>query len=95
MGRKRKKARARATVDGAGKRAQARNEREGRQAAAEGRAEQHVLDLLTRTVERADANEAAQRRLVAEARELGVSWERIGGRLGITRQSAWERFGGG
>jgi ATP-dependent Clp protease ATP-binding subunit ClpX len=31
---------------------------------------------------------------VAALRARGVSWARIGGALGMTRQSAWERFSG-
>jgi hypothetical protein len=31
---------------------------------------------------------------VAEARARGITWTRIGGALGMTRQSAWERFSG-
>jgi ATP-dependent Clp protease ATP-binding subunit ClpX len=31
-------------------------------------------------------------RWVGEARRRGMSWARIGSALGITRQSAWERF---
>ncbi|WP_399066489.1 ClpX C4-type zinc finger protein [Streptomyces winkii] len=31
---------------------------------------------------------------VLKARALGVSWARIGESLGMTRQSAWERFSG-
>lgn len=31
---------------------------------------------------------------VRRARELGVTWARIGTALGMTRQSAWERFSG-
>ncbi len=31
---------------------------------------------------------------VRRARELGASWARIGDALGMTRQSAWERFSG-
>lgn len=30
---------------------------------------------------------------VNEAKEDGATWEQIGDALGITRQSAWERFG--
>jgi ClpX C4-type zinc finger len=29
---------------------------------------------------------------VERARELGATWSQIGGALGMTRQSAWERF---
>ena len=31
---------------------------------------------------------------VGRARSLGVTWARIGEALGMTRQSAWERFSG-
>jgi hypothetical protein len=31
---------------------------------------------------------------VREARRRGITWTRIGAALGITRQSAWERFSG-
>jgi len=31
---------------------------------------------------------------VRRARELGATWARIGEALGMTRQSAWERFSG-
>jgi ATP-dependent Clp protease ATP-binding subunit ClpX len=31
---------------------------------------------------------------VAHARSRGVTWTRIGAALGMTRQSAWERFSG-
>jgi hypothetical protein len=33
-------------------------------------------------------------RFVRRARELGATWARIGTSLGVTRQSAWERFSG-
>ncbi len=36
----------------------------------------------------------AVRRHVTALRERGVSWARIGESLGMTRQSAWERFSG-
>lgn len=31
---------------------------------------------------------------VSELRQRGMSWAQIGGALGISRQSAWERFSG-
>jgi hypothetical protein len=31
---------------------------------------------------------------VRQARERGITWTRIGEALGMTRQSAWERFSG-
>src|ERR1700722_18139734 len=36
----------------------------------------------------------AVKRHVAALRERGISWARIGEALGMTRQSAWERFSG-
>jgi ClpX C4-type zinc finger len=33
-------------------------------------------------------------RFVMRARELGATWATIGSSLGMTRQSAWERFSG-
>ena len=33
-------------------------------------------------------------RFVKRARELGATWATIGASLGVTRQSAWERFSG-
>lgn len=31
---------------------------------------------------------------VAKARSLGATWQQVGAALGMTRQSAWERFSG-
>jgi ATP-dependent protease Clp ATPase subunit len=36
----------------------------------------------------------AVKRHVAALRDRGISWARIGDALGMTRQSAWERFSG-
>jgi hypothetical protein len=36
--------------------------------------------------------EAGLRDRVHELRDRGMSWARIGAALGMTRQSAWERF---
>jgi hypothetical protein len=36
--------------------------------------------------------EAGLRDRVTELRDRGISWARIGAALGMTRQSAWERF---
>ena len=48
-----------------------------------------ALRALTRTeVELAEL----RRKFVSEARAAGVSWDRIGESLGMTRQSAWEYF---
>lgn len=45
----------------------------------------------------AAAGEQVERNLtgwVLKARAMGVTWARIGEALGMTRQSAWERFSG-
>jgi len=34
------------------------------------------------------------RQAVAQARDQGCSWSQIGAALGISKQSAWERFAG-
>ncbi len=56
-----------------------------------------VLVSLPRTAAVGAQVEANLRGWVAKARTLGASWARIGEALGMTRQSAWERFaeGGG
>lgn len=33
-----------------------------------------------------------QRKAVRAARKQGLSWDEIGGALGVSRQAAWERF---
>lgn len=38
--------------------------------------------------------EGSLREWVGRLRERGVTWERVGTALGITRQSAWGRFSG-
>lgn len=58
---------------------------------------QHVDDatLLRRIADIADARDGVEQHLaqwVDRLRERGVSWARIGQALGMTRQSAWERF---
>ena len=53
-----------------------------------------VLESLPRI---AAAGAQVERHLtgwVRRARELGATWARIGETLGMTRQSAWERFSG-
>lgn len=52
-------------------------------------------ELLARIPEVARAGAEVEEHLatwVGAARERGLSWARIGGALGMTRQSAWERF---
>ncbi|HTW09495.1 MAG TPA: ClpX C4-type zinc finger protein [Acidimicrobiales bacterium] len=54
-------------------------------------------DLLAQMVRAHAAHENVDRAVahhVAELRARGISWARIGEALGMTRQSAWERFSG-
>lgn len=54
-------------------------------------------ELLAHLPKVASAAEQVGRHLTAwvrEARERGITWTRIGESLGMTRQSAWERFSG-
>jgi hypothetical protein len=50
------------------------------------------LDGLCQSARVGVALDKLQRQLVRHAREAGRSWTEIGACLGITRQSAWERF---
>lgn len=43
----------------------------------------------------ATALEKAMRQTVAAARDAGETWTTIGDALGVTKQTAWERFSGG
>jgi hypothetical protein len=54
-------------------------------------------ELLSTLPRIATASQQVERQLadwVLEARSRGVTWTRIGTALGMTRQSAWERFSG-
>ena len=53
-----------------------------------------MLDHIPRMAVVAQQVETDLRSWVQELRRRGVTWTRIGGALGITRQSAWERFSG-
>ncbi|MFD4034424.1 ClpX C4-type zinc finger protein [Streptomyces sp. NPDC058637] len=53
-----------------------------------------MLQRLPRIAAIADQVESDVRLWVVELRRRGVTWARIGEALGITRQSAWERFSG-
>jgi ClpX C4-type zinc finger protein len=56
-----------------------------------------VEDALANLPRIAAAGAQVERHLagwVQRARALGATWARIGGALGMTRQSAWERFSG-
>jgi hypothetical protein len=53
-----------------------------------------LLELLPQV---AAAGAQVERQLtgyVRKARAAGITWQRIGAALGMTRQSAWERFSG-
>ncbi|MGH3389153.1 MAG: ClpX C4-type zinc finger protein, partial [Actinomadura sp.] len=56
--------------------------------------DEQMLDHIPRVAAVADQVEADLRSWVQELRRRGVTWARIGAALGITRQSAWERFSG-
>ncbi|KOX17221.1 MULTISPECIES: ClpX C4-type zinc finger protein [unclassified Streptomyces] len=53
-----------------------------------------MLERLPRVAALADQIEADLRMWVTELRRRGVTWAGVGRALGITRQSAWERFSG-
>ncbi|EUA89256.1 hypothetical protein I551_4246 [Mycobacterium ulcerans str. Harvey] len=54
--------------------------------------DQQMLSYIPRIAVVAGQVEADLRAWVAELRRRGVTWSRVGGALGVTRQSAWERF---
>ncbi|WP_213007683.1 ClpX C4-type zinc finger protein [Paractinoplanes toevensis] len=60
----------------------------------EGMADEQILDQLPRVAAVGAQTEASLQRLVTLLRQRKVTWARIGAALGITRQSAWERFSG-
>jgi len=53
-----------------------------------------VLASLPRMAAASEQVEHNLSRFVARARTLGATWAAIGTSLGMTRQSAWERFSG-
>jgi len=53
-----------------------------------------VLASLPRMAAAGAQVESNLSRFVQRARELGATWAAIGTSLGMTRQSAWERFSG-
>ena len=55
---------------------------------------EEALDLLPKMAAAGTQVEANLTALVRRARELGATWAKIGEALGMTRQSAWERFSG-
>ncbi len=53
-------------------------------------------DLLAIRMDRQQVNaefDKQEAQVIALIRAKGYSWERIGQELGVTRQSAWERYG--
>jgi hypothetical protein len=57
--------------------------------------EAHPIEALRECRRAATALEKAMCQTVGEAREAGRSWTEIGKALGVTKQTAWERFSGG
>lgn len=51
-----------------------------------------LLDTLPPFQRVAAQSQDELRRWVGRARERGISWQRIGDALSMSRQSAWERF---
>ncbi len=60
----------------------------------EGLSDDELLAEMVRSHAAHDQVDRAVARYVAELRARGVTWARIGAALGMTRQSAWERFSG-
>jgi len=50
------------------------------------------LDGLCESVGLAHSLDKLQRQLVLQARSAGRSWTEIGDALGVSKQSAWQRF---
>ena len=59
-----------------------------------GLTDEELLAGLPRIAATSAQVEAGLRERVLDLRERGVTWVRIGDALGMTRQSAWERFHG-
>jgi hypothetical protein len=57
-----------------------------------GELEREPLNGLCESARVAGALDKLQRHLVQQARAAGNSWTEIGAALGITKQSAWQRF---
>jgi ATP-dependent Clp protease ATP-binding subunit ClpX len=60
----------------------------------ESMSDEQILDRLPRIASVGAQVDASLRAWVARLRDRGVTWARIGSALGMTRQSAWERFTG-
>jgi ClpX C4-type zinc finger len=56
--------------------------------------EEALLELLPKIAAAGAQVDLRLAMYVTKARSRGITWTRIGGALGMTRQSAWERFSG-
>jgi hypothetical protein len=56
--------------------------------------DEQILEHIPRIAAVEDQVEQSLREWVGRLRDRGVTWERIGAALGMTRQSAWGRFSG-
>jgi biotin operon repressor len=54
--------------------------------------DEQLLAALKPAAASVDATRAVLQTQVATLRRRGISWEAIGGALGVSRQAAWERF---
>jgi ATP-dependent protease Clp ATPase subunit len=54
--------------------------------------DEQLLAALKPTAAAVDGTRAVLQAQVEALRKRGVSWDQIGGALGISRQAAWERF---
>jgi ATP-dependent Clp protease ATP-binding subunit ClpX len=59
----------------------------------DGEEDDALLRRLAPAAARVEAADAGLRGLVDLLRSREVSWARIGGALGVSRQAVWERFG--
>jgi hypothetical protein len=57
--------------------------------------EAHPIEALGECCRAETALEKAMWQTVGKAREAGRSWTEIGEALGVTKQTAWQRFSGG
>jgi ClpX C4-type zinc finger len=55
-------------------------------------ADDQLLDSLKPAVATVEATRAVLQTQIDTLRKRGISWNAIGGALGISRQAAWERF---
>lgn len=56
--------------------------------------DEQILAFVPRIAATETQIDHSLRSWVGQLRHRGVTWERIGSALGMTRQSAWERFSG-